>query len=106
MPRKQGTIVGLGIALGAILLFPQGIIPAVLKLAHARERIWFLPLYLPEPLQWPACFVMIILGVAVFCYVLWTMRQLKKSSREPVPEKVAGTVTQVGTHAGTVPSKT
>jgi hypothetical protein len=34
------------------------------------------------------------------------MRQLKKSSREPVPEKVAGTVTQVGAHAGTVPGKT
>ena len=36
MPRKQGEIIGLGIPLGAILLFPQGIIPAVLKLAHAR----------------------------------------------------------------------
>src|ERR1700690_3091393 len=46
MPRKQGAIIGLGIPLGAILLFPQGIIPAVLKLAHARGRIWFLPLYL------------------------------------------------------------
>ena len=40
MPRKQGAIIGLGTPLGAILLFPQGIIPAVLKLAHARERIW------------------------------------------------------------------
>jgi hypothetical protein len=82
MPRKQGAIIGLGIPLGAILLFPQGIIPAALKLAHAQGRIWFLPLYLPKPMQWPACFVMIILGVAVYCYVLWTMRQLKKSSRE------------------------
>jgi hypothetical protein len=80
MHRKQGAIIGLGIPLGAILLFPQGIIPAALKLASARERICFLPLYLPKPLQWPACFVMIILGVAVYCYVLWTMRQLKKSS--------------------------
>ena len=82
MPGKQGAAIGLGIALGAILLFPQGIIPAVLKLAHARGRVWFLPLYLPKPLQWPACLVMIILGVAVYCYVLWTMRQLKKSSRQ------------------------
>ena len=82
MARKQGAIIGLGIPLGAILLFPQGIIPAALKLAHARGRIWFLPLSLPKPLQWPACCVMIILGVAVCCYVLWTMRQLKKSSRE------------------------
>ena len=90
MPRKQGATIGLGIPLGAILLFPQGIIPAVLKLAHARGRMWFLPLYLPKPLQWPACFVMIILGVAVYCCVLWTMRQLKKSSREIHTGKAAG----------------
>ena len=102
MPRKQGAIIGLGIPLGAILLFPQGIIPAVLKLAHARGRIWFLPLYLPKPLQWPACFVMIILGVAVYCYVLWTMRQLKKSSRELHAGKGGGrspksALTRIGT---------
>ena len=90
MPRKRGAIIGLGIPLGAILLFPQGIIPAVLKLAHARGRILFLPLDLPKPLQWPACFVMIILGVAVYCYVLRTMRQLRKSSRELRAGKVAG----------------
>jgi len=102
MPRKQGAIIGLGIPLGDILLFPQGIIPAVLKLAHARGRIWFLPLYLPKPLQWPACFVMIILGVAVYCYVLWTMRQLKKSSRELHAGKGGGrspksALTRIGT---------
>jgi hypothetical protein len=102
MPRKQGAIIGLGIPLGAILLFPQGIVRAVLKLAHGRERIWFLPLYLPKPLQWPACFVMIILGVAVYCYVLWTMRQLKKSSREPRAGKGGGrslksALTRIGT---------
>ena len=38
MPRKQGDH-GLGIPLGAIFLFPQGIIPAALKLAHAAGRI-------------------------------------------------------------------
>src|ERR1700735_4766564 len=46
LPREQGAIIGLGIPLGAILLFSQGIIPAVLKLAHAQGRIWFLPLCL------------------------------------------------------------
>jgi len=102
MPAKQGAIIGLGIALGAILLFPQGIIPAALKLAHARGRIWFLPLYLPKPLQWPACFVMIILGVAVYCYVLWTRWQLKKSSRELHAGKGGGqspksALTRIGT---------
>jgi hypothetical protein len=39
MPGKQGAIIGLGIPLSAILQFPQGIIPALLKLAHAdRDR--------------------------------------------------------------------
>jgi len=75
MPRKPGAIIGLGIPLGAILLFAQGIVPAALKLARARGSIWFLPLSLPKPLQWPVCFVMIILGVAVYCYVLSTIRQ-------------------------------
>ena len=102
MARKRGAIIGLGIPLGAILLFPQGIIPAVLKMAHARGRIWFLPLYLPKPLQWPACFVMIILGVALYCYVLWTMRRLKKSSRELHAGKGGGrspksALTRIGT---------
>jgi hypothetical protein len=102
MTRKQGAIIGLGIPLGAILLFTQGIMPAVLKLARARSRIWFLPLYLPKPLQWPACFMMIILGVAVYCYVLWTMRQLKKSSRELQAGKGGGrspksALTRIGT---------
>jgi hypothetical protein len=97
MHGRQGAIIGLGIPLGAVLLFPQGIIPAALKLANAPGRIWFLPLYLPRPLQWPACFVMIILGVAVYCYVLWTMRQLKKSSvcfeGRPRPSSSRATVT-------------
>jgi hypothetical protein len=82
-PGKHGAIIGLGIPLAAVLLFPQGIIPAVLKLTHAQGHTWFLPLYLPKPLQWPACFAMIILGVAVYCCVLWAIRQLEKSSREP-----------------------
>jgi hypothetical protein len=101
-PRKQGAIIGLGIPLGAVLLLAQGIVPAVLKLAHARGRIGFLPLYLPKPLQWPACFVMIILGVALYCYVLWTVRRLKKSSRELHAEKGGGrspksALTRIGT---------
>ncbi len=78
---KKAAIIGFGIPLAAILLFPQGIVPAVLKLAHARVRVWFLALYLPKPLQWPACFVMIALGVAVACVVLGTLRQVKANAQ-------------------------
>ena len=41
-PGKQEAITGPGIPLGAILLFRQGMVPAVLKLARARGRISFL----------------------------------------------------------------
>ncbi|MGB6457228.1 MAG: hypothetical protein WBH47_22390 [Streptosporangiaceae bacterium] len=85
---QKAAIIGFGIPLAAILLFPQGIVPAVLKLAHARARVWFLPLYLPKPLQWPACLVMMALGVAVACLVLWTVRQPSKPEAEQVAEPV------------------
>jgi hypothetical protein len=84
---KRAAIVGLGIPLGAILLFPQGIVPVVLKLVHARSRVWFLSLYLPKPLQWPACFVMIILGVAAYSLVLRTAWTARKSSQRPASER-------------------
>ena len=42
MPGKQEAIAGPGIPLGAILLFGQGMVPAVLKRARARGRIWLL----------------------------------------------------------------
>jgi hypothetical protein len=41
-PGKQEAIAGPGIPLGAILLFRQGMVPAVLKLARAPGRIWLL----------------------------------------------------------------
>jgi hypothetical protein len=74
---------------GAILLFPQGIVPAVFKLVHTRGRVWFLPLYLPRPLQWPACFVMITLGLAAYSLVLGTAWTAKKSSQRPASERAA-----------------
>jgi ABC-2 type transport system permease protein len=94
MPRKQGAIIGFGIPLGVIMLIPQGIIPAALKLANAQARIWFLPLYLAEPLQWPACFVMMALGTAMLCFVLRTAWHVKKSCRGPGPGKEATAVAQ------------
>ena len=105
LPRKHGTIIALGIPLGSILLFPQGVVPAALKLAHAHERIWFLPLYLPQPLQWPACFVMISLGATAYCCVLRTLRQLKKPGLDRAPGQAAGTVTQGGTDIASSPAE-
>ncbi|QBI53957.1 hypothetical protein [Streptomonospora litoralis] len=48
-----------------IPLFPQGIVPMLLKLADSDTKSWFLPLWLPEPLQWPVMIGMVVLGLAL-----------------------------------------
>jgi hypothetical protein len=49
--------------LGSLALFPQGIVPMVIKLTGGGEPVWFVALYLPPAWQWPAIVLMIALGV-------------------------------------------
>ena len=47
------TIVVLCWSLAWLPLFPLGLVAAGFKVFDVEERAWFLPLYLPEPWQWP-----------------------------------------------------
>lgn len=47
-----------------VLIFPQGIVPAIFKLTGMTEKVWFLPLYLPEVWQWPTIVATIVIGVS------------------------------------------
>ncbi|MDX2776144.1 hypothetical protein PV379_02090 [Streptomyces caniscabiei] len=51
-----------------LLIIPQGIVPAIFKLANSGGTSWFLALYLPEIWQWPAIISTTILGILL----LWT----------------------------------
>jgi MFS family permease len=53
---------------GSLALFPQGLVPLIMKVTGEVERVWFLALYLREPWQWPTIALMIALGLA--CYGL------------------------------------
>jgi ABC-2 type transport system permease protein len=68
---------------------PSGHRSSGVQAGSRTGRIWFLPLYLPKPLQWPACFVMITLGLAAYSLVLGTAWTAKKSSQRPASEKAA-----------------
>ena len=46
-----------------IALFPQAIVPAVMKLTGDVARVWFLALYLPGPWQWPTIVFMALVGI-------------------------------------------
>lgn len=43
--------------------FPQGIVAGVFKAFGIEEKAWFLPLYLPEPWQWPVIVAMTLVGL-------------------------------------------
>ncbi|GII80404.1 hypothetical protein Sru01_53860 [Sphaerisporangium rufum] len=60
-------------------LFPQGLVPIVLKIAGVDERSWFLALYLPEPWQWPTLLGMIALGAGMLAFAVAEQSRWKAS---------------------------
>ncbi|MFC6080642.1 hypothetical protein [Sphaerisporangium aureirubrum] len=66
LPRRERIIVGVCYSIGALPLFPQGVVPAIIKLNGGDTRAWFLAMYLPPGLQWPTIFFMIALGLAIY----------------------------------------
>jgi ABC-2 type transport system permease protein len=67
--------------LGALCLFPQGVLPVVILLADADLKLWFLALYFPDPLRWPVAILMVLLGSLLLYHAI---RLTIKSSR-PAP---------------------
>lgn len=51
MPANKRTMLRTSLVAGAIALFPQALVPTVTKTNAVVERVWFLALHLPEPLQ-------------------------------------------------------
>jgi uncharacterized integral membrane protein len=81
-------------SLGSILLFPQGIVPLIIKLSGGHQRVWFLPLYLPAAWQWPAIVIMILMGLLTYGVMIpiylthkktWKQLQVEKAKAAPEP---------------------
>ena len=64
------------ILVGSILLFPQSVAPALLRVSGSESRLWFAPLYLPDPLQPLAIVGLGLLGALAYVYA-W--RQIRRS---------------------------
>lgn len=64
-------------------LFPQGVVPMVMKIIGIDDRGWFLALHLPPVWQWPTVIFMIALGLLMYGYaILLPMRLNSPSSAE------------------------
>ncbi|WP_433439679.1 hypothetical protein [Nonomuraea sp. CA-141351] len=78
LPKPQRTIVTTCLSLGAIPLFPQGIVAAAF-LANDRLRMsWFLATYMPPGLRWPTAVLMILIGLAMYGVGLWIPYRAKQ----------------------------
>jgi hypothetical protein len=64
-PARRDALAGACLALCSIPLFPQGLVPAVMKLTETPAFSWFLALYLPDAYQWPLIVAMIALGLVM-----------------------------------------
>lgn len=62
---RRDALAGLCLGLCSIPLFPQGLVPAVMKLTEVPSRSWFLALYLPDAYQWPVIAAMVALGLTM-----------------------------------------
>jgi hypothetical protein len=64
-PARRDALAAICLSLCWLPLFPQGLVPAVIKLTDAPTRSWFLALHLPDAYQWPLIAAMIALGLAM-----------------------------------------
>lgn len=81
LPPGKAILLSLLWTAAPILIFPQGIVPLIFKLTGSDVRVWFLPLYLPSPFQWPAILAMIALGLTLAYAAVTIQRQHKAGQR-------------------------
>jgi ABC-2 type transport system permease protein len=61
--------------LGSLALFPQGLVPIVLKLSGNDDtKVWFLAMYLPGALGWITAFAMAAVGLTLYVVAIADLR--------------------------------
>jgi hypothetical protein len=70
-PPYRRRLLWCSLLAGCIALFPQALVPLLMKLSGGHARVWFLALYVPGAWQWPVITVMFLLGLASLGVVGW-----------------------------------
>ncbi|MFC5008706.1 hypothetical protein ACFPIJ_64185 [Dactylosporangium cerinum] len=93
VPKRTVWVSILGWTLGSIALFPQGIVPMIVLLVGVEVKSWFLALYLPGALRWPAAAGMVLIGV----WLYWIAIKLTMMSKPSPPSDGDAAVAPAGT---------
>ncbi|MDF5759008.1 hypothetical protein [Spongiactinospora sp. TRM90649] len=80
LPVRHRIGVTISYTIAWLPLFPQGLVPMVMKIFGIGDRSWFLALHLPPIWQWPTIIFMIALGLLMFGYAILIPVRLSSSS--------------------------
>jgi ABC-2 type transport system permease protein len=88
--------------LGSLAMFPQGLVPIVLKLTGNDDtKVWFLAMYLPGALGWITAFAMVAVGLTLYGVAIADLRHPSKapqrgaeSLRRQPPDQQSRTATR------------
>ncbi|MGN9844931.1 hypothetical protein ACTMTI_43075 [Nonomuraea sp. H19] len=80
LPIQHRIGVTISYTIAWLPLFPQGLVPMVMKIFGIENRAWFLALHLPPVWQWPTIIFMIALGLLMYGYAILIPMRLNSSS--------------------------
>ncbi|NBE93932.1 hypothetical protein FE391_08235 [Nonomuraea sp. KC401] len=80
LPIQHRIGVTISYAIAWLPLFPQGLVPMVMKILGIEDRGWFLALHLPPVWQWPTIIFMIALGLLMYGYAILIPMRLSSPS--------------------------
>jgi ABC-2 type transport system permease protein len=72
--KRQKAILGLCGGLGAIPLFPQGIVATAMLAAGKTHASWFIATYMPPAWRYPVAVLFILIGLAMYGTAGWIAR--------------------------------
>ncbi|MEO3885375.1 hypothetical protein [Nonomuraea sp. B5E05] len=80
LPVQHRIGVTISYTIAWLPLFPQGLVPMVMKIFGIGDRSWFLALHLPPIWQWPTIIFMIALGLLMYGYAILIPMRLNSPS--------------------------
>ncbi|MFI7454903.1 hypothetical protein ACIBQX_46050 [Nonomuraea sp. NPDC049714] len=80
LPIQHRIGVTISYTIAWLPLFPQGVVPMVMKIVGIEDRGWFLALHLPPVWQWPTVIFMIALGLLMYGYAILIPMRLNSPS--------------------------
>ncbi|MEV4538233.1 hypothetical protein AB0J82_31065 [Asanoa sp. NPDC049518] len=85
LPTGRKAIAWVCFGLGAIPLFPQGIVAAVFVSKGLTRQSWFVATYLSPGLRYPVAIGFVVLGLAMYALGTWLVLPKERQGSLPTP---------------------